>query len=157
MSEASVPDHSGSTSDRVVVSAGDATQNVDTDDPVDNWYRLGLHHAYRHQVLEWTGPVAFARAYGAVLGIEHDFGTCWGSNGDQRVSIRVGLSGGAGLLYVHDETWDEYAVLGSDIPLAAVEDACAHSPQLSEHASVEDLVARLPHKPASRPAPGPEL
>jgi len=157
MSEASVPDQSDGTSDRVVVSAGNGAQNVDADDPVDNWYRLGLHHAYRHAVLEWTGPVAFARTYGAVPGIEHDFGTCWGSNGDQRVSIRVGLGDGAGLLYVHDPTWDEYAVLGSDIRLAAVEDACAGSPQLGEHPSVEDLVARLPNMPASRPSPGPEL
>ena len=157
MSEASVPDHSGSTSDRVVVSAGKGAQNVDADDLVDNWYRLGLDHAYRHPVLEWTGPVAFARTYGAVPGIEHDFGTCWGSNGDQRVSIRVRLGGDAGLLYVHDPTLDEYAVLGSDIPLAAVEDACAHVPQFGEHPSVEDLVALLPHMPASRPSPGPEL
>jgi hypothetical protein len=157
MSEASVPDHSESTSDRLVALAGDEAENVDADDPVDNWYRLGLDHAYRHPILEWMGPVAFARAYGAVPGIEHGFGTCWGSNCDQRVSIRVGLGGGAGLLYLHDPTWDEYAVLDSDIPLAAVEDACAHFPQLGEHPSVEDLVALLPHKPVSRPSPGPEL
>src|SRR5674476_566339 len=157
MREASVPDHSESIFDKFVALAGDEARNVDADDPVDDWYRLGLHPAYRHPVLEWTGPVAFARTYGAVPGIEHDFGTCWGSNGDQRVSIRVGLGSGAGLLYVHDPTWDEYAVLGSDIPLAAVEDACAGSPQLSEHPSVEDLLALLPHRPASRPSPGPEL
>ena len=157
MSEAPVPDHSGSIFDELVALAGDESRNVDADDPVDHWYRLGLHHAYRHRVLEWTGPVAFARAYGAVSGIEHDFGTCWGSNGDQRVSIRVGVGGDAGLLYVHDPTWDEYAVLGRDVPLAAVEDACAGSPQLGEHPSVEDLVALLPHTPASRPSPGPEL
>jgi hypothetical protein len=157
MSEASVPDHSGSIFGKLVALAGDEARNVDADDPVDDWYRLGLHHAYRHPVLEWTGPVAFARTYGAVSGIEHDFGTRWGSNGDQRVSIRVRVGGDAGLLYVHDPTWDEYAVLGSDIPLAAVQDACAGSPQLGEHPSVEDLVALLPHTPASRPSLGPEL
>jgi hypothetical protein len=48
-------------------------------------------------------------------------------------------------------------VLGRDVPLAAVEDACAGSPQLGEHPSVEDLVALLPTTPASRPSPGPEL
>jgi hypothetical protein len=156
MSEASVPDHSGSIFGKLVALDRDEARNVDADDPVDHWYRLGLHHAYRHPVLEWTGPVAFARTYGAVSGIEHDFGTCWGSNGDQRVSIRMGL-GGAGLLYVYDPTWDEYAVLGSDIPLAAVQDACAGFPKFGEHSSVEDLVALLPHTPASRPSAGPEL
>src|SRR5664280_174146 len=145
MSEASVPDHSGSIFDERVALAGAEARNVDADDPVDDWYRLGLHHAYRRRVLEWMGPVAFARTYGAVPGIEHGFGTRWGSNGDQRVSLRVGVGGDAGLLYVHDPTWDEYAVLGSDIPLAAVEDACAHAPQFGEHPSVEDLVALLPH------------
>jgi hypothetical protein len=157
MSEASVPDHSGSIFDELVALAGAEARNVDADDPVDHWYRLGLHHAYRHPVLEWMGPVAFARAYGAVPGIEQGFGTRWGSNGDQRVSIRVRVGGDAGLLYVHDPTWDEYAVLGNDIPLAAVQDAYSRSPQLGEHPSVEDLVALLPHTPASRPSPGPEL
>jgi hypothetical protein len=33
----------------------------------------------------------------------------------------VGIGGDAGLLYVHDPIWDEYAVLGSDIPLAAAQ------------------------------------
>ena len=157
MSESLVPDHSGSIFDKRVALAGDEARNVDPDDPVDHWYRLGLHHAYRHPVLEWTGPVAFARTYGAVSGVEHGFGTCWGSNGDQRVSIRVRVGGDAGLLYVYDPTWDEYAVLGTDIPLAAVQDACAGFPQLGEHPSVEDLVALLPHMPASRHFPGPEL
>jgi hypothetical protein len=157
MSEAPFPDHSGSIFGKLVALAGNEARNIDADDPVDDWYRLGLHHAYRHPVLEWTGPVAFARTYGAVQGIEQDFGTCWGPNGDQQVSLRVRVGGDAGLLYVHDPTWNEYAVLGSGIPLAAVENACAHVPQFGEHPSVENLVALLPHMPASRPSPGPEL
>jgi hypothetical protein len=157
MSEASVPDHSGSIFDELVALAGAEARNVDADDPVDDWGRHGLHHACRRRVLEWMGPVAFSRTHGAVPGTEHGFGTCWGSNGDQRVSLRVGIGGGTGLLYVHDPTWDEYAVLGNDIPLAAVQDAYRSSPQLGEHPSVEDLVALLPNRPASRPAAGPEL
>jgi hypothetical protein len=157
MSEASVPDYSGSIFDKLLALAGDEARNVDPDDPVDDWGRLGLHHAYRHPVLEWTGPVAFARAYGAVSGIEYGFGTCWGSNGDQRLRLRMRVGSNGGLLYVYDTIWDEYAVLGSDIPLAAVQDACAGFPQFGEHSSVEDLVALLPHTPASRPSPGPEL
>jgi hypothetical protein len=41
MSEASVPDHSEGTSDRVVVSAGNEAQNLDADDLVDDYYRAG--------------------------------------------------------------------------------------------------------------------
>jgi hypothetical protein len=157
MSEASVPDRSGSIFDEFVALDGDEARNVDADDPVDDWYRLGLHHAYRHPVLEWTGPVAFARTYGAVPGVERGFGTCWGYGVDQRVSIRVGVGGDSGLLYVYDPTWDEYAVLGRNVPLAAVEDACAGSPQFGEHSSVEDLAAPLPRMPTSCPSSGPEL
>jgi len=157
MSEASVPDHSGSIFGKVVALDGDEARNVDADDPVDDWYRLWLHHAYRHPVLEWTGPVAFARTYGAVSGIEQGFGICWGSNGDQRVSIRVRLGGDAGLLYVNDPTWDEYAVISSDVPLAAVENVFARSPQLGEHPSVEAFVTLLPMVSAVRPIPGHEL
>ena len=157
MSESSVPDHSGSISDKLVALAGEKARNIDADDPVDDWYRLGLHHAYRHPVLEWTGPVAFARAYGAVSGIEHDFGTCWGSNGDQRVSLRVEVGSDTGLLYVYDPTWDEYAVIGSDVPLAAVEDAFARASRLGEHPSVEAFVTLLPRVSAVCPTAGPEL
>jgi hypothetical protein len=67
-------------------------------------------------------------------------GTSWGPNGDQRVSLRIELGGEAGLLYVHDPTWDEYAVLGSDVPLTAVEDAFGRALRLGEQAAVEDFV-----------------
>jgi hypothetical protein len=106
MSEASVPDYSGSIFDKLVALAGDEARNVDADDPVDDWCRLGLHHAYRRRALKWTGPVAFARAYGAVPGIEHDFGTCWGSNGDQRVSIRVEVGCDSGQTYIPETPTD---------------------------------------------------
>jgi len=157
MSEASVPDQFESTSDKLVALAGNEAQTVDTGDPVADWYRVGLHDTYRQPALEWRGPVSFARAYAAVPGIERDFGSRWGSNGDQRVSLRVEVGSDTGLLYVYDPTWDEYAVIGSDVPLAAVEDAFARSPQLGEHSSVEAFVTLLPMVSAVRPIPGHEL
>ena len=84
MREASLPDQFESTSDKLVALAGNEAQTVDTGDPVADWYRVGLHDTYRQPALEWRGPVSFARAHAAVPGIERDFGSRWGSNGDQR-------------------------------------------------------------------------
>ena len=157
MSEASVPDQSEGICDRLVAWAGNEHQSVDKGDPVGYWDRLGQHNAYAQPALEWRGPVAFAGAYGAVPGIDHDFGMRWGSNRDQRVSLRVEFGADTGLLYVYDPTWDEYAVIGTHVPLAAVKNAFARVLQLGEHAAVEDFIALLPHVPAVRPSPGPEL
>ena len=157
MSEASVPEQSESISDKLVASSGNKHHNVGVGDPVDHWYRPWQHLACRHPALEWRGPIWFARAYAAVPGIECDFGSRWGSNGDQRVSLRVEVGSDTGLLYVYDPTWDEYAVIGSDVPLAAVENVFARSPQLGEHPSVEAFVTLLPKVSAVRPIPGHEL
>lgn len=157
MREASVPDQCDRTSDKLVALAGKEAQTVDTGDPVADWYRVGLHDTYRQPALEWRGPVSFARAHAAVPGIERDFGSRWGSNGDQRVSLRVEVGSDTGLLYVYDPTWDEYAVIGSDVPLAAVENVFARSSQLGEHPPVEAFVTLLPNVPPVRPTLGPEL
>ena len=157
MSEASVPAQAEIISDKLVALAGTDHQSVDTGGPVGDWDRPGQHDAYPQPALEWRGPVAFARAYAAVPGIDHDFGSRWGSNDDQRVSLRLEFGADTGLLYVYDPTWDEYAILGADVPLAVAEDAFARALQFGEHAAVEDFVTLLPHVPADRRSPGPEL
>jgi hypothetical protein len=157
MSEASVPDQSESIFAKLVALAGNEQHNVKTSDRVDNRYRLGQHDAHLERTLEWRGPVAFARAHGAAPSIDHHFGTRWGSNANQRVSLRVEVGYDAGLLYTYDPTWDEYAVIGSDVQLAAVKDAFDRSLQLVEHPSVEGFVALLPNVPTGRPSAGPEL
>jgi hypothetical protein len=81
----------------------------------------------------------------------------WGSNDDQRVSLRLEDGDETGLLYVYDPTWDEYAVLGTGLRLAVVENAFARSPQLGEHPTVEAFVTLLPKVSAVRPTPGHEL
>jgi hypothetical protein len=155
MRKTSVAGQSGTISDQRVALAGNEPSNVG--DPVDDWYRLRQQDVYRQPALEWSGPVAFTGAYRIFCGIEHDFGTRWGSNGDQRVSLRVEVGGDAGLLYVYDPTWDEYAVLGTQVPLASVENAFGHAQRLGDHLAVEDFVALLPNVPAARPSPGLEL
>ena len=157
MSEASVPAQAEIISDKLVALAGNEHHHVDAGNPGEHWYRLGQHDAYPQPALGWRGPLAFARAPGTIPGSDHDFGSRWGSNGDQRVSLRVELGCEEGLLYVYDPTWDEYAILGTDVPLAAVENAFARWPQLGEHPSVEAFVTLLPQVSAVRPAPGPEI
>jgi hypothetical protein len=72
--------------------------------------------------LGWMGPRAFKARYGVQPGVDRDFGRWCGPRHDQRVSHRrVTLDSPTGLLYAYDLTWDEYAVLATDIPGAAVE------------------------------------
>ena len=157
MSEAPLPDQSDRSPDKLIALVGNEVRDVDTGYPIDHWYWLGQHDVYPEPVLEWRGPVSFARAHAAVPGIERDFGSRWGSNGDQRVSLRVEVGSDTGLLYVYDPTWDEYAVIGSDVPLAAVEDAFARAARRAEHPPVADFVTLLPNVHAYRRSPGPEL
>ena len=157
MSEASVPAQAEIMFDKLVALAGNEHHDVDAGNPGDHWYRLRQYDNTTVPVLERKGPVAFARAYGAVPGIDHDFGARWGSNDDQRVSLRVDFDDEAGLLYVYDPTWDEYAVIVTDVPLAAVQDAFARALHLGEHVAVEDFVALLPRAPEVCPSLWPEL
>ena len=153
MSQASVPDQSESSSDELIALAS----NEKRVDPGDRWYWPKQPDAFPEPVQEWRGPMAFSKAYGSIPGINHDFGMSWGSNRDQRVSLRVELGREEGLLYVYDPTWDEYAVIGTDVSLSAVETAFARAPQFGEHDAVEDFVALLPNVPPVRPTLGPEL
>jgi len=156
MRESSVPEQSESISDKLVASSGNKHHNVGAGDPADHWFRPWQRVACRQPTLEWRGPVSFARAHTVVPGIERDFGSRWGSNGDQRVSLRVEVGSDTGLLYVYDPTWDEYAVIGSDVPLAAVENAFALASRLGEHPPVADFVTLLPNVHADHRSPGPE-
>jgi hypothetical protein len=152
MSQASVPDQSERSSDELIALAS----NEKRVDPGDRWYWPKQPDAFPEPVQEWRGPMAFSKAYGSIPGIERDFGSRWGANGDQRVSLRVEVGSDTGLLYVYDPTWDEYAVIGSDVPLAAVEDAFALASRLGEHAAVEDFVSLLPSVHPDHRSPGPE-
>ena len=157
MSEASVPSQAEIISGKLVTLVGNEPHNVDTGDPVDHSYWFQQNDACPHPALDWRGPLAFARAHEALPGIDHEFGTRWGSKRDQRVRLRVEVGAETGLLYAYDPTWDEYAVIGANVPLAAALDAFARWPQLGERPSVEALVTLLPKVSAVRPAPGPEL
>ena len=99
--------------------------------------------------LTWLGPRQFHQQYRAMPGIDHDYGMRWGSNGDQRVSLRHLVAVDCGLLYVYDPTWDEYAVLFRDIPVAAVEAAFTRAVQTDIHMSPQSFAAIVAQQPAA--------
>ena len=72
---------------------------------------------------DWIGPQAFQAKYGQVLGVDRDFGVRWGEKSNQRISWRAPLDASHGLLYAYDRLWDEYLVLGTNVPIGAVESA----------------------------------
>jgi hypothetical protein len=85
---------------------------------------------------EWFGPNAFRARHGDVPGIDRDFGMRWGERGDIRISLRSTLEATSGMLYAYDPLWDEYAVLGRDVPTAAVEAAFTQALQVDIHMDV---------------------
>jgi hypothetical protein len=84
----------------------------------------------------WIGPEAFAAQCGDVPGIDRDFGMRWGDRFDQRISLRRTPDATSGLLYAYDPLWDEYTVLGRDVPATAVEAAFAQALQSDVHMDV---------------------
>src|SRR5450759_361486 len=102
----------------------------------------------RSAALDWMGPRAFKARYGVQPGVDRNFGMWWGPRHDQRVSHRRDtLDSPTGLLYAYDLTWDEYAVLATDVPWAAVEavinNALASDTRMSAEAIAGLLVDHL--------------
>lgn len=96
---------------------------------------LTPHGATPAPTLTWVGPRAFETAYGHLPGADEHFGTTWGPQATQRISLRRTPGADAGLLYAYDPLWDEYAVLAThatvDAVRATVEQAKASGNQLS--------------------------
>jgi hypothetical protein len=72
---------------------------------------------------QWLGPRAFSSRYGHIRGVDRDYGMRWGERGNQRISWRARRDASLGLLYAYDPLWDEYQVLGTDVPRQAVDAA----------------------------------
>lgn len=93
--------------------------------------------------LSWMGSIAFARATAAQPGTDHDLGHRWGHRRDIRVSHRRQHGGGTGLLYAYDRTWDEYAVLGRDVPTGTAEQVRDDALAADLHPDLDDVVRLL--------------
>lgn len=83
--------------------------------------------------LDWIGPKEFAARHGVVSCADRDFGARWGARGEQRITLRPNPVSGTGLLFAYDPTWDEFAVLATDVTPAAVEAAFAHALDVDIH------------------------
>jgi hypothetical protein len=101
---------------------------------------------------QWLGPRAFSSRYGHLHGVDRDYGMRWGERGNQRISWRAALDASRGLLYAYDPLWDEYQVLGTDVPRQAVDAAFKQALDCDVHMDVrafaeivraESLLARV--------------
>jgi hypothetical protein len=68
---------------------------------------------------DWVGPQAFTARH-SHSGVDQDLGMRWGPRWEQRIAFHRKPGADHGLRYAYDPTWDEYAVLAADAPLAAV-------------------------------------
>ena len=84
--------------------------------------------------LTWVGQLSFDRLTRGHAGIDHDAGSQWGPRGDIRIFHRLTTGASKGLLYAHDRTWDEYAILDPaahvDTVAATVREASHPGPEL---------------------------
>lgn len=73
---------------------------------------------------DWMGRHAFTARYAVQPVIDPILGTRWGPRHDQSVLHHLAtVKSPTGLVYAYDLTWDEYAVLATDVPRAAIEAA----------------------------------
>jgi hypothetical protein len=96
------------------------------------------------RMLDWMGPHAFKARYGVQPGVDRDLEMWWGPRHDQRLSHRHDtLDSPTGLLYAYDLTWDEYAVLATDVTWAAVEAVINHALASDTRMSAEAIAGLL--------------
>ena len=76
--------------------------------------------------------------------VDPTLGSRWGPRHDQSVSHHLATANSpTGLVYAYDLTWDEYAVLATDVPRAAVEAALGRALASEAHLTVEVFAGLL--------------
>jgi len=94
--------------------------------------------------LDWLGRHAFTARYAVQPVVDPTLGSRWGPRHDQSVSHHLAtVDSPTGLVYAYDLTWDEYAVLATDVPRAAVEAALGRTLASDAHLTVETLAGLL--------------
>ncbi|NMM24010.1 MAG: hypothetical protein HHJ11_11005 [Phycicoccus sp.] len=90
------------------------------------------------------GTRAFTARYAVQPVVDPILGARWGPRHDQSVSHHLAtVDSPTGLLYAYDLTWDEYAVLATDVPRAAVEEALGRARASDAHLTVEAFAGLL--------------
>ena len=94
--------------------------------------------------LDWLGRHAFTARYAVQPVVDPTLGSRWGPRHDQSVSHHLAtVDSPTGLVYAYDLTWDEYAVLATDVPRAADEAALGRAWAGDTHPTVETLAGLL--------------
>ena len=94
--------------------------------------------------LDWIGRHAFTARYAVQSVVDLILSTRWGPRQDQSVHHHLATRDSpTGLVYAYDLTWDEYAVLATDVPKAAVEGALGRTQASDTHLPVEVFAGLL--------------
>ncbi|MBE3075445.1 MAG: hypothetical protein IMZ75_10965 [Actinobacteria bacterium] len=97
------------------------------------------------------GRHAFTARYAVQPVVDPILGMRWGPRHDQSVSHHLAtVDSPTGLVYAYDLTWDECAVLATDVPTTAVEAALGRALASDAHLTVEVFAGLLAD---SLPAP----
>ena len=93
--------------------------------------------------LDWLGRHAFTARYAVQPVVDPILGTRWGPRHDQSVLHHLAtVDSPTGLVYAYDLTWDEYAVLATDVPRAAVEAALGRALASEARLTVDFLILK---------------
>jgi hypothetical protein len=94
--------------------------------------------------LDWMGRHAFTARYAVQPVVDPILATRWGPRHDQSVSHHLAtVDSPTGLVYAYDLTWDEYAVLATDVTRAAAEAALGRALASEAHLTVEVFAGLL--------------
>jgi len=94
--------------------------------------------------LDWLGRHAFTARYAVQPAVDPILGARYGPRHDQSVLHHfTTVDSPTGLVYAYDLTWDEYAVLATDVPRAAVEAALGRARAIEKHPTLEAFAGLL--------------
>ena len=94
--------------------------------------------------LDWIGRHAFTARYAVQPVVDPILGARWGPRHDQSISHYLAtVESPTGLVYAYDLTWDEFAVLATDVPTSAVDTALGRARAGDAHLTVEVFAGLL--------------
>ena len=101
--------------------------------------------------LRWLEPKAWAAAHHDPDALDIPYRGHWGPNQDLVLTWRHRPHHDAGLLFVHDQTWDEYAVLAQDVDSRDVDAAYEAARRSQLPVTAETFSALLPSRQPQLP------
>ena len=94
--------------------------------------------------LDWMGRHAFTARHAVQRAVDPILGSRLGPRHDQSVSHHfASVDSPMGLVYAYDLTWDEFAVLATDVPTSAVDTALGRARAGDAHLTAEVVAGLL--------------